>query len=444
MSTDKKGFLSVIYHPAVVWLLRVIVGATFVVSGFVKSVDPWGSVIKIGEYLAVWGWDVPSALVTFGAFMLGGVEFVFGMLLVLGCYRRVSVWILLAMMCFMLPLTLYIMIANPVADCGCFGDFIILSNTATFVKNVFITLFLAYLFLFNVRVSGLFIPYVQWIVGGILSFYILAVAFYSYNVQPIIDFRRFAPETRLINTSEDEDEEGEEAVFEYIYERDGEKRAFMIDELPDSTWTFVDRHLVNGSTEVSDGFTIIEDGEDIAPDVIAEDGEQFIVTIPDISKVDLSYTYLINELNDFIMERGGSLIALVNSDERGIEWWKDISMASYPIYNTEPTLIKELARGNAALVYLKDGVVKWKRTLSSISYSYVTETPASELIDNLEPQPYLVLESFTIVAGIVLFVIFFFDRSGKLVAWLIRRQKKKRQMAKNAASGDDADSMPEN
>ena len=146
------------------------------------------------------------------------------------------------------------MIANPVADCGCFGDFIILSNTATFVKNVFITLFLAYLFLFNVRVSGLFIPYVQWIVGGILSFYILAVAFYSYNVQPIIDFRRFAPETRLINTSEDEDEEGEEAVFEYIYERDGEKRAFMIDELPDSTWTFVDRHLVNGSTEVSDGY----------------------------------------------------------------------------------------------------------------------------------------------------------------------------------------------
>lgn len=439
MSTEERPFISRLYHPAVVWLLRIIVGATFVMSGFVKSVDPWGSVIKIGEYLNVWGWDIPSALVTCGAFMLGGVEFVFGILLFLGCYRRISVWILFAMMCVMLPLTLYIAIANPVADCGCFGEFIILSNPATFVKNIFLTLFLVYLLMFNRRVSGLFIPYVQWVVGGVVTFYILAVAFYSYNVQPMIDFRRFAPETHLINTAEDE-EDGDEPVFEYVYERDGKRETFMIDALPDSTWQFVERHLLNGTTEVSDGFTIIEDGEDIAPDVISQEGEQFIVTIPDINKVDLSCTYLINELNEFITERGGSLIALVNSDEAGIEWWQDISMASYPIYNTEPNLIKELARGNAALVYLNNGVVKWKRTLSSISYSFVTETPASQLIADLEPQPGFVLETFTFVAGATLLVILFFDRSGKLVAWLIRRRKRKRNnKPENTAENDSVD-----
>lgn len=429
MPTERnKSAVSRLYHPSLVWLLRVAVGATFVLSGFVKSVDPWGSVIKIGEYLAVWGWDIPSALVTFAAFMLGGIEFVFGALLLLGCYRRVSVWILTAMMCFMLPLTFYIMLVNPVSDCGCFGDFIIISNTATFAKNLFLTLFLVYLIKFNARVSGLFIAYVQWIVGGVLSFYILAVAFYSYNVQPMIDFRRFAPETRLIQSDEelDEDADDEEPVFEYIYERDGEQQTFLIDNLPDSTWTFVDRRLIGGSTEVKDGFTIIEDGEDIAPDVIEQDGEQFIVTIPNIKNVDLSYTYLINELNEFITSRGGSLIALVNSDERGIEWWEDISMASYPIYNAEPNLIKELARGNAALVYLKDGVVQWKRTLSSISYTFVTETPDDELIDALAPEPLFVLESFSAIAGMILLVIFIFDRSGKLVAWLIRRRKKRK------------------
>ena len=214
----------------------------------------------------------------------------------------------------------------------------------------------------------------------------------------------------------------------------------MIDALPDSTWQFVERHLLNGTTDVSDGFTIIEDGEDIAPDVISQEGEQFIVTIPDINKVDLSCTYLINELNEFITERGGSLIALVNSDEAGIEWWQDISMASYPIYNTEPNLIKELARGNAALVYLNNGVVKWKRTLSSISYSFVTETPASQLIADLEPQPRFVLETFTFVAGATLLVILFFDRSGKLVAWLIRRRKRKRNnKPENTAENDSVD-----
>lgn len=419
MGKETDGFVSKLYHPVIVWLLRVIVGATFIVSGFSKGVDPWGTVIKVSEYLDVWGWEIPASIVSLGVFVLIGVEFVTGALMLLGCYRRVSVWIMLLMMAFMLPLTLYIAIANPVADCGCFGDFIVLSNGATFAKNVIITAALVYLAIFNTKVSGLFIPYVQWVVGGLLTLYILLVSFVSYNVQPLIDFRRFAPETELLA----EDSEGDEAVFDYIYEKDGEERSFDIDNLPDSTWRFVERNLVSGSLDENDGFTIIVDDEDIAPDVISEDGEQFIVTIPDIKKVDISYTYIINELNDFITSRGGSLVALVNSDEAGINWWRDISLASYPIYNAEPTLIKELARGHAALVYLKDGVVKWKRTLSSISYSFVTETPSSRLMDELDPEPLLTLETLTGLFGMALLLIFILDRSGKLVTWLIRRRK---------------------
>ncbi|MDE5954087.1 MAG: DoxX family membrane protein, partial [Duncaniella sp.] len=144
-----------------VWTVRVVIGAVFVVSGFAKSIDPWGSYYKIYEYLDVWGWDIPSALVVLAAFALGGFEFVWGCLLLLGCYRRVAVWLLLLMMAFMLPLTLYIAIADPVADCGCFGDFWIISNTATFLKNIVITQLLLYLAVFNRRVDGLFFPYVQ-------------------------------------------------------------------------------------------------------------------------------------------------------------------------------------------------------------------------------------------------------------------------------------------
>lgn len=435
---------SLLYHPAIVWLLRIIVGATFVVSGFVKSIDPWGSVIKIGEYLSVWGWSIPDSLVTIAAFLLGGVEFVLGSLLLLGCYRRVAPWLLTLMMAVMLPLTLYIAIANPVADCGCFGDFFVLSNTATFVKNIFLTAFLVYLLFYNSKVGGLFIPYVQWIVGGLLSLYIFIVSFIGYNVQPMLDFRRFAPDTLLVPHEDEESEEDadEDVTFEYIYSKDGRTESFSIDALPDSTWTFVERKLISGTTEVSDGFTVIEDGEDIAPDIIDNDGEQFIVTIPDISKVDLSYTYLINDLDDFITERGGSLVALVNSDERGIDWWKDVSMASYPIYNAEPTLLKELARGRAALVYLDHGVVKWKRMLSSISYTYVTETPAAQLLDELDPDPSFYLRGLTAFFGMILLVILFLDRSGRLVAWLIKHRKRKAGL-QAATDGHSADIQPE-
>lgn len=425
-STSRKDIS--LYHPWAVVAVRVIIGAVFVLSGFVKGVDPWGSFIKIGEYFTVWGWDVPRSLITCGAFALGAYEFVWGMLLLLGCYRRASVWLLTLMMAVMLPLTLYIAIYSPVDDCGCFGDFIILSNTATFVKNLFITAGLIYLLYYNKRVAGLFIPYVQWIVGGLVTLYILTIELYGYNIQPLIDFRQFAQGTSLIQEEDSSDDAQEEqvTVYEYIYAKDGREETFTIDSLPDSTWTFVGRHLVSGGEMKTDGFTIVEDGEDITAEVIDTEAGQFIVTIPDISIVDPSYTYPINELNDFIIGRGGSLIALIDSNEEGVEHWKDISMATYPIYLADPKMLKELARGNAALVYLDKGVVKWKRTISSIGYTSITETPPDRLIKSLDPETGYVLKLVTSLFVIILLTLLALDRSGKLLAWHLSRRKAKK------------------
>ena len=424
-SSNSRKKLEVIYSPVVVWLFRILTGATFILSGFVKSIDPWGSFYKISEYLDVWGLDIPSALVVIAAFGLGCVEFVIGCLVFLGCYRRVGVWLMLLMMAFMLPLTFYIMVANPVADCGCFGDFLVISNTATFVKNLFLTLMMVYLMMFNRRISGLFDPYVQWVVGGLLSFYILIVSLIGYNVQPMIDFRRFSPGVSLL-AADDTEEEADDVDYEFIYEKDGHRESFAIDELPDSTWTFVDRKVIGGSESLSDGFSVIVDGEDVAADIIDSDNDEFLVTIPDMKGVDLSYTYLLNELNDYITDRGGTMVALVNGGRDAIDWWEDVSMASYPIYSAEPTLIKELARGHAAITYLHEGTVVWKRTLSSISYSSISEAAAGELLHELDPDLTYYLELITLTFAGVIFIIWVLDRSGHLVSWHIRRRKMNR------------------
>lgn len=437
-SSSQAKRIDVIYHPALLWLFRVLVGATFVVSGFVKSVDPWGSFYKISEYIDVWGLDIPSSIVVLGAFVLGGFEFVFGSLLMFGCYRRVAVWLLTLMMVFMLPLTVYIAIADPVADCGCFGDFLILSNTATMVKNVVLMLMLLYLAVFNLRVAGLFGVYIQWVIGGLLSFYIVVVSFFGFNIQPLIDFRRFAPGNPLVVSDADDDDSDVETVYEFVYEKDGKRQTFAIDNLPDSTWTFVDRKVVDGSEELSEGFSVIVDGEDIISDIVDSQADLFLVTIPDLKAVDISYTYLLNELNDYITARGGAMAALVNGDERAMDWWRDISMASYPIYSVESTLIKELARGHAAIVYVRDGVVVWKRTLSSISYTTVTKTPPGQMFAALDPELNYYLNLITVVFGDVIFVIFVLDRSGHLVAWHIRRRKRSNRKLTSESSSEES------
>ncbi len=428
-SQSRRPLSELLGSPALIWFFRIVVGGLYAVSGFVKAVDPWGSVLKITEYFDVWQLDMPGAFVIFLGFLLGAFEFVWGSLLMLGCYRRCSVWMLTLQMAFFLPLTLYIAIYSPVDDCGCFGDVLIISNTATFVKNIAITLALVYLIIYNRRIEGLFVNYVQWIIGGLVTFYIFAVELYGYNVQPMEDFRRFPPGTMLVPDNA-EDESGESGIeMEFVYEKDGDRHTFTMDNLPDSTWTFVERRITGGEADNTDGFSIIEDGEDIAPEIIDNGTEMFVVTIPDVRKVDLSCTYLLNELNDFITSRGGSMVALVGSGEEGIEWWRDISMATYPIIRTEPKQLLELARGNAALVYLDHGVVRWKRAVASITNTLVKETPSSALLATLDPEPTYYLKLISVSFGLILVVMLILDRSGKLLQWHLQRRKRKASAA---------------
>ena len=416
-----------------VWAVRLVLGATFAVSGFVKGVDPWGSVIKIGEYFMVWDIPVPGALVVFCAFLLAAFEFVWGVLLMFGCYRRCSVWMLALQMALMLPLTFYIMVADPVDDCGCFGDFFVISNTATFIKNLFISLGLVYMIFFNTRDGGLYVNGVQWIIGGLVTFYILGVELFGYNIQPMLDFRRFAPGTMLVS-----EEEGGEVEMEYLYARDGVTETFSLDDLPDSTWTFVESRVAAGEVDDTDGFAIIDsEGEDIAPDIIDNGTEMFIVTIPDVSRVDLSATYLLNDLKEFMASRGGSMLALVGSDMAHIAEWEDVAMTTYPVVRAEPRLISELARGTAALVYLDHGRVVWKRMLTSINGTLVSETPSGALLDVLDPRTAHWLGSLSILFGGALLVILILDRSGKLLQWHLTRRALRRSAVKDAAASEE-------
>ncbi|MDE6158079.1 MAG: hypothetical protein K2F78_08075, partial [Muribaculaceae bacterium] len=63
-----------------VWMARLLVGATFIISGWAKAIDPWGFLLKANEYLAVWGYSLPRELVLAPCIALACVEFCTGIL----------------------------------------------------------------------------------------------------------------------------------------------------------------------------------------------------------------------------------------------------------------------------------------------------------------------------------------------------------------------------
>ena len=135
-----------IHIAIVVWvnICRFFLAGVFVFSGFVKANDPLGTVYKIQDYLEAWGLMAytPFAVPYLMAMCLGILEFALGFYLFFGIHRRVAPSLVLALMSFMTPLTLWLAIANPISDCGCFGDVLVLSNWETFLKNVVLLVWL--------------------------------------------------------------------------------------------------------------------------------------------------------------------------------------------------------------------------------------------------------------------------------------------------------------
>ena len=112
---------------------RWFVGLVFIFSSFTKGVDPMGTAYKVEEYMTAWSFlglsfegFVPLAPLL--SMTLIAAEFLVGILMLTGSFRKLGAWLLLLMMAFFTCTTLYDAITNEVSDCGCFGDAVKLTN----------------------------------------------------------------------------------------------------------------------------------------------------------------------------------------------------------------------------------------------------------------------------------------------------------------------------
>lgn len=360
------------------WLMRIAVGSVFIVSGLSKGIDPWGTYYKTSEYLTAM--HIPIAelgnAVLALVFILFSSEFIIGVSLLLGCYRKASPIIASLFMLVMLPLTLWIAIADPVSDCGCFGDFLVISNWATFIKNCLISLAVVWLLKFNTKINGLIVPYAQWLATVGIAAYIVIVGYIGYWQQPTIDFRQYKIGMTLFN---DEDQPEYEPRYVFLYEKNGEVKSFEEeDSLPDETdgWRFVrreEREFVRNEkadkvieSDKADFRVWSEDGEEDVTESLIGYERQLILLVPDINDLSMATSWKINRLYDKSKKGNTEFFAVVAGSPDSIEEWRDLSSGQYPIYTAEDTSIKELARGNPALVILENGRIKWKSALSAL------------------------------------------------------------------------------
>ena len=355
-----------VMNCVIVNVCRFLLAATFLFSGFVKANDSLGTVLKISDYLAAWAFPtVPDLFLVMVAIALAFFEFTLGLYLFFGMRRRLVSRMTLVFMAFMTALTVYIYVANPVKDCGCFGDAVVLTNGQTLLKNIVLLGAAAVVALWCDRQVQLISRKFYWMLSTVLSMGVIVYALYCIYALPVIDFRPYKVGTDLRAMVRGTD--GQRPVFEntVVYEKDGKTVELGLDDdEPDSSWTYVEtrRRQVGGTDKgTASGFFIMEDETDITEDIMHTDGYMFLLVAPDMRTADESVMDRINDLYDYSQQEDMEFYCLTASDRQDQDRWVDYTGAEYMIYTSDADVLHTMIRSNPGLIMLRDGRImgKW-------------------------------------------------------------------------------------
>ena len=318
--------------------------------------------------------------------LLAVLEFAVGMHLLLGIKRRFTTRLALLIMLVMTPLTLYLALTNPISDCGCFGDALVLTNWQTFGKNVVLLTCAIVLMITPWAMVRFLTKKMEWTLSNYCIVFALALAGYCLATLPIIDFRPYKIGNNIREGMEIP-EGAKPTIFDtrFIMEKDGVKQTFTVDNYPDSTWTFVSAETVvvgKGYEPPIHDFVMesLETGEDITDEVLDDPGYTFLLIAHRTEEADEGNIDLINELYEYCVENGYKFYALSSSSAEAIELWRDRTGAEYPFCIMDDITLKTMVRSNPGLMLIKGGVILNKWPSSQLPDEF-------DLTDKLEQLP---------------------------------------------------------
>lgn len=353
----------------VVNVCRFVLAATFIFSGYVKAIDPLGTLYKLKDYAAAMSLNglLPDWVLVGVAIALGALEFALGVFMLFAVRRHVVSRITLAFMTAMTVLTLWIFVADPVKDCGCFGDALKLTNGETLLKNIVLIACAALVAWRPADMARFISRSNQWIVRYYTVAYIVITSVYCLYTLPIFDFRPYHVGTNIKQGMEIP-EGAEQPEFEstFLLRKNGETREFTLDNYPDSTWEYVDTRTVQTKKgyepPIHDfALTTCDTGEDITEQVLTKKGYTFLLVSPRLAVADDSNFGDIDQIYEYAEENGADFYCVTASANGEIERWRDLTGAEYHFCNADETTLKTMIRSNPGLMLLKDGTIigKW-------------------------------------------------------------------------------------
>jgi len=345
-------------------ILRIIVGLVFVFSGFVKGVDPLGTVYRMNDYFIVFGteWAIPFSL--YLTIFLCALEFVLGISLLFNLWIRKTAWPLLVVMIYFTVLTFFDAAYNIVPDCGCFGDFLKLTNVQTFLKNLVLMAMIVPIFITRKSFRGLLSIKAESMVLLFFIFAFTGMSVYSYRHLPPVDFLAW----KVGNQVNKKSTEPVKFYLTFKNNKTGETKEYLSPNYPwnDSVWMaewkFIGQRV--NDPDADDAMVLrVEDenGIDVTENIIDNPDFQFILVAYDLNETNKEAFTAILPLYKKAEADGYSFVCLTSATLPEIRKFRVENGTAFSFYTADDVVLKTMVRSNPGLILLKNGKVigKW-------------------------------------------------------------------------------------
>jgi uncharacterized membrane protein YphA (DoxX/SURF4 family) len=359
-----------------VTIARILTGSLFIFSGLVKAIDPRGLAYKMQEFFEAWAnagfmkgmmEELGQYALSFSIIMIT-LEVVAGLALLLGWQKKITTWLLLLLIIFFTFLTSYVLFSGKIKACGCFGDCIPITPIQTFTKDI-ILLLLAVLLLIKQRyILPLFKPFM----GGLfILIATIATLFLQWHVLrhlPLTDCLPYKKGNNILELRKmPANAIPDKYDMTFLYEKNGEKKEFSTDALPDSSWTFVERKQIlvepgkNNIPVINDFSFTTASGNDTTDAILGQPGRYYILFIKDLKTLPAKF----RKDQELAVAAGESGIPFYVITGRRAMVEKRFNYLkqgiAIPVFTCDATALKTAARADMVLYRMNGPVVedKW-------------------------------------------------------------------------------------
>lgn len=364
-------------NPNTLLIIRLLLGALFIYSGFVKGVDPLGTQYRIEDYFYAYNmpWAVQFAIVL--SVILNAAEFVLGALLILNINIRITSIFVGLMMLFFTATTIYDALYSPVPDCGCFGDALKITNWQTFYKNLAINAFVLVVLMRRNSFKNKISKSYQNLAFGFVALAFVSFELYSIQNLPVIDFRPWKIGNRLLP------EHPKPVTFYLTYKNvaTGETKEFLSSELPweDSVfmanWKYDSTREVDPNSGDNKAFPMLDsDNQDQSKQLLNTEAKLFMVVVYDMKSLADEDFKLVAAINAKVKKSDNDLVFATSEIlEDAVKILKEKGLGDINIVNCDDTSLKMAIRANPGLIVVSKAVVLNNYNLNSTGLEDIKE-----------------------------------------------------------------------